>query len=191
MIAIKKRRGDAILDRLEPALQVELAAFGEHHTLDETLVWLRERGVRISRTALANWLEGRRMRDTQERILRSIASGAQLMRECEREYGKNPAPTVEQLIRLFRTLVMQLASAGACDPEFLRVAAPMMGQVLEAERLAVKRQELALDERRVAVLERRAALADAAEGVAQDSALSAEEKMARIRELFGIGQAAG
>jgi hypothetical protein len=186
VIAIRKKRADARLERLPAEQQVELVRFAESHTLDEAVVWLRERGVRISRTALANWLEGRRMRDTQERILRSIASGAQLMRECEREYGKNPAPTVEQLIRLFRTLVMQIASAGACDPEFLRAAAPMMGQVLEAERLAVKRQELMLEERRVAVLERRAAQAEAAQGVVQDGALSAEEKMAKMREIFGI-----
>ncbi|MCX8156165.1 MAG: DUF3486 family protein [Verrucomicrobiae bacterium] len=183
---IKKRRGDAVLDKLAPEVQVELARFGEGHTLDETLVWLRERGVKISRTALANWLEGRRARELQERILRSIASGAEMMRQCEKEYGKNPAPSVEALIKLFRVLVMQLASAGAADPEFLRVAGPMMGQVLEAERLAVKRQELILEERRVAVLERRAAQADAAQGVVQDAGLSAEEKMQRMREIFGL-----
>jgi hypothetical protein len=183
---IKKVRADAVLERLEPALQQEVVAHGESHTLDETVEWLRGRGVRVSRTALANWLEGRRTREVQERVLRSIATGAELMRNCEREYGRNPAPTVEQLIRLFRTLVMQLAGAGACDPDFLRVAAPMMGQVLEAERLAVKRAELSLEERRVAVLEKRAAQADQAAAVTADAGLSAEEKMRRMREIFGI-----
>jgi hypothetical protein len=182
----RKKRGDSILDKLQPALQEDLTAYGESHTLDETLVWLRERGVKISRSALARWLDGRRTAALHDRILRSIATGAELIRDCEREYGRNPAPSVDQLIRLFRTLVMQLAASGAADPDFLRLAAPMMSQVLEAERLAVKRQELLLDERRVAVLERRAAAADAAEKVAADDSISAEDRMARIRDIFGL-----
>lgn len=52
--------------------------------------------------------------------------------------------------------------------------------------LVLKAQAQRLEERRVSLLEAKAAAADAAAQAAADQQLSAEEKMARIREIFGL-----
>ncbi len=52
--------------------------------------------------------------------------------------------------------------------------------------LVLKAQAQRLDERRIDLLEKKAAAADAAAAAMQDRTLSAEEKEARIKEIFGL-----
>lgn len=52
--------------------------------------------------------------------------------------------------------------------------------------LVLKAQAQRLDERRIDLLEKKAAAADAAAAAMKDRTLSAEEKEARIKEIFGL-----
>ena len=52
--------------------------------------------------------------------------------------------------------------------------------------LVLKAQAQRLDERRVVMLEKKAAAADAAQAAMQDTALSEEERMDRVRRIFGL-----
>lgn len=61
----------------------------------------------------------------------------------------------------------------------------------ERNELARRKQELderrlGIDERKLALLEKKAAAADAAKGLAEDQALTAQEKSDRLKEIFGI-----
>jgi hypothetical protein len=53
--------------------------------------------------------------------------------------------------------------------------------------LRLKGQQLELDRAKLALLEKKAQQADQAQGLAGDSTLSAEEKQARLKQIFGMG----
>lgn len=185
----KKTRPEAKLKLLPEAVQIEIVEHARKPgmTLAETCAWVAEtHQVKVSPVTLSRFLAARRDAEMQERVLASITAGSRLVQDMERQFGKTPAPDTENLIKFLRVLILQLSAQGACDAEFLKAVGPLMGSVLEAERLSLKREEVALAERRVKLLEEKAARADAAEKVAVDGALSAEEKLARMREIFGI-----
>jgi len=55
----------------------------------------------------------------------------------------------------------------------------------DARRIELKQREVGIAERRIALLEEKAKQADAGKAVAEDNDLSAEEKLARYRAIFG------
>jgi hypothetical protein len=63
--------------------------------------------------------------------------------------------------------------------------ATLAGIIGDSHKLALQQREVALSERRVALLEKKAAQVDAANAVAQDVALTDEEKLTRYKQIFG------
>ena len=176
----KKSKLDQYAETLD-----ELFAAGK--TLQEAQATLREAGCSVSLSRLSVWWSDRQSERMQERLLGQITSGARQCREVEESFGRNPAPAVETIIKLYRVLAMQFATAGVSNPELIETSERATRMVLEFAKLEAKRADQALDERRVKLLEERAKLADLAQGVMGDTALSEEQRSARMRELFGMG----
>jgi hypothetical protein len=108
-------------------------------------------------------------------------------RELDDAYARNPAPEIDQLIRVSKTLIMSLQVQGVANPKLLVLANRMQQTVLQylsgVTKAKLEAQKLELDARKVSVLEKKAALADQAEAVLQQN-VSPEEQAMRIREIF-------
>jgi hypothetical protein len=84
--------------------------------------------------------------------------------------------------------VQQLAFECLAGPQpDLKAAKTLIKIVGDTHKLTLQQQRLELDARKVALLEKKAAQADEAKAVTDDSALTAEEKLARMRQIFGGG----
>ena len=136
-------------------------------TLDEMLAWLREEGVTCSASTLSRFLEGQRQARLQERLLAQIASGARQVQDVEKQFGKNPAPELETLVKLHRVLIMQLSTLGTADPEFLKLADTMLRTAMDftsgKTKAAQKEIELGQGERKLTLQEKKAAAYDRAQ----------------------------
>jgi len=116
----------------------------------------------------------------QQRVLRNIDTADKMVRAVrEKLGGRTDADTLDTVLMLVGQEVIE-ASLNNGDPE-------SQDQRTKAAKLLLKQKELKLLERRIELLEREAAKADAAKAVTTDPALSAEEKQARYRQIFGLG----
>jgi hypothetical protein len=84
----------------------------------------------------------------QAQLLARIANGARQCREVEAEFGRNPAPSVETLIKIHRVLVLKLSNQANLDPDALRQVTELMKPVMEFARLEEKRKDRELAERK-------------------------------------------
>jgi len=85
--------------------------------------------------------EQARMRD---QLLARIATGAQLGRDLEAQYARQDAPTLLTLVKLARTLVLQLAVTDTADHRMLRLAKDFLDTALKHADLERRHQELDL-----------------------------------------------
>lgn len=124
----------------------------ERKTLPEMQAWLKEEGITVASSTLSAFLSSQRQRLLQDRLLAQIATGARQCQEVEKQFGKNPAPELETLIKLHRSLIMQLATLGNADPEFLKLSDQLTNTVLSVEsaktKAAFKEREIALAEQK-------------------------------------------
>lgn len=157
----------------------------EKISLKEAQERLKQDGCTISATSLSEWWSRRQEQMLRDQLLTRIATGSELNRQITAEYQKHPAPELETLIKLFKTLILQLSMSGVTNPGFLEMVPALMRQVLEAQKIGLKTQEISLDERRVALLEKKAAQADSAKKVVE-SALTPEQKQLQLKQIFGM-----
>ena len=160
-------------------------------TLDEMLAWLREEGVTCSPSTLSRFLESQRQSRLQDKLLAQIASGARQCKEVEKQFGKNPAPELDTLIKLHRVLILQLSTQGNADPEFLKLADQLMRTALEfvsgQTKAAHKERELRLaeDKFQIEVCEHFLAwFKDAKAREIAESTSSNAEKIAALRQAY-------
>ncbi len=116
----------------------------QRQTLEEMLAWLRAEGVACSASTLSRWLESQRSRQLQEKLLARIATGAEQCAAVEKQFGSNPAPELETLIKLQRVLILNLSTQANADPAMLELIGNSFRAVLESEKLKLKREELGL-----------------------------------------------
>ena len=90
----------------------------------------------------------RTQENLQTQLLAQIASGARQCREVEAEFGRNPAPSVETLIKIHRVLVLKLSNQANLAPDALRHVTELMKPVMEWARLEEKRKDRELAERK-------------------------------------------
>lgn len=146
-----KSKLDAFQDKLE-------VWFGmENKTLAEVRELLKAEGCSVSLSRLSDWWERRQGTLAEEKLLHSIATGAQLCRKLDAEMGANPPPELDTIMRLNRVLIMSLSTTGQANPEHLQMADRMTRTVLEHMKVLEKRQDRALMERRVVLLEEKSA----------------------------------
>lgn len=157
------------LSQLPPEARAALDARlrGQQDTLEGIAAWLEaEHGVTISPQALSMYYR-RRVLPEKWRHMEAIAA------ELNRVGGEHVAAAAGQAVA---QKVFEWATDEQADPKLLATFYKLM----------LDTQAQQMDARKLAMLERKAAAADAAEAAAQDSALTPEERVQRIREIFGM-----
>lgn len=156
-------------------------------TLDDMAARLKAQGVECSRSGISDFLTKRRRQRDQEardrQILESIANGSRLGRVINTAMETNPAPEMEIIGKLLRALVMELGASGTIDEERLKTLDPLLKRALECEKLKQNKEVLAQNERKLKLVEEKEAKAKEVLG---DQGLTAEQKQARMKEVFGI-----
>lgn len=165
----RKPRADSRLKTLPEKRQAEIAELCRDKALAEVVELLRSQGLKTSSGALSTWLAWRHLRERLERNQTVVET---LLADLKRH---NPALTDQELEaagnQLFSALAIEQQDAGAWAI---------------TRRLALKQRGLELEARRVKLLEEKARKADEALSVTKATGLSAEQKMARFREIFGL-----
>jgi len=86
-----------------------------------TLAMARERlakaGCVVSLQQLSKWRQTRGWQRLSRQLLEQIAAAARHCQEVEREFGKNPPPELETLIKLHRVLILQLSTQTDGNPK--------------------------------------------------------------------------
>jgi hypothetical protein len=84
----------------------------------------------------------------QEELLAQITHGGRLCLEIEKQFGENPAPELETLIKLYRVLILKFSLEAQVAPELFRLVTDLMKPVMEWARLQEKRRERELAEQK-------------------------------------------
>ena len=102
----------------------------EGKTLAEMQKELLADGCKVSTATLSRYLESLRQSLLSDKLFNMIATGGQMNRDLEKAYKENPAPEIDQLIQVTKTLIMSLQVQGAANPELLTLANSMQQTVL-------------------------------------------------------------
>jgi len=84
----------------------------------------------------------------QERLLDQLAQGAKLCQDVERQLRQYPAPELQTIIQLHRSLVLKLSVEAQADPDLFKLVSTLMKPVMDWARLEEKRRDRELAERR-------------------------------------------
>lgn len=172
------------LDRFASQLS-ELDA--EKKTLSEICEWLAAEGCKASPSSVSVYLERLRSERRQAALLAQIASGAQQVKDVEKQFSKHEAPNVDVLIKLLRVQIMQLATKSLDNPDFLETANTLTRTVMEfisgQTKAELEKQKLAHSERKIRLLEKKAEAFDQAKGVLESS-LTPEQQRERLKEIL-------
>ncbi len=121
----------------------------------------------------------------REQLLNHISEGARHCAEIEREFGRNPPPELETLIKLHRLMVFQVSSQEGAKREAIGLITALMRPVMEWARLQEKRKERELSEQKYrdqveaqkAALEREQAAANAEGGLSPETLEKIEREL--------------
>lgn len=163
---MKKLRVDSKLARLSEEQQSELALYLEGHSLADSQQWLAERGITISLQSISQYYRLHVLPCKWKRM----AATASLLNKVKGESITAAAH------RAIAQRVFELSTDPAADPEQLAQLYKLMNQGQAAEQ----------GERKLALLEQKARTAEAAAAALQTPGLSEEEKLARVRAIFGL-----
>ncbi len=107
---------------------------------------LRAPGGRANTGASLSSEEARQ--SIQENLLNQIAQGAKLCHEVEREFGDNPAPELETVIKLHRLMILKLSAEAHVKPQLLSHVHSLTKSALDWARLEEKRKDRELAEQK-------------------------------------------
>lgn len=175
----RKPRSDSKLAALTPSVREELLSWlGQANvSYEEAAILLRERHeVKVSTSALCEWYarHGFQLRAEQARSVAETAA---------EELAAGPDKFDEATMAMIRQKLFERALAKNGDVAELATLAKIMG---DSAKLRIKEKELELSARRVALLEKKAAQADQAKGVVENQTLTAAEREAKLKEIFGL-----
>jgi hypothetical protein len=131
------------------AVADQLAAWFAAENLSLTAARARlveQHGLTVSIGALSRFWNRHEQARMREQLLARVATGAQLGRELEARYARQDAPTLLTLVKLARTLVLQLAVADQADRPTLKLAKDFLDTALKHADLERRNAELALSE---------------------------------------------
>lgn len=167
----------------------EWAAEGK--TLAEIQAALKADGCAASLSSLSDYLARRRSEQLEGKLFEQIATGGRMNKELDAAYASNPAPDIEQLIRVSKTLIMSLQVQGAANPKLLALANSMQQTVLNylsgrfKGELELKKLELAQERFQVECCEKFLAwFKDAKAKEIAESSLGNSEKIAALRQEY-------
>lgn len=163
---MKKLRKDSKFARLTEEQRGELALYLECNGLEDAQQWLAARGVEVS---LQNISEYYRLHVLPYKWVRMETAAAVLSK-----VGGDKVTDAAH--RAVAQRVFELSTDPKADPELLAKFYKLMNDG----------QATAQNERKLALLEAKARRADEAQAVAGDKTQSAEERMRKIKEIFGL-----
>ncbi|MBR2126845.1 MAG: hypothetical protein IJ943_08940 [Akkermansia sp.] len=163
---MKKLRKDSKFARLTEEQRGELALYLECNGLEDAQQWLAARGVEVS---LQNISEYYRLHVLPYKWVRMETAAAVLSK-----VGGDKVTDAAH--RAVAQRVFELSTDPKADPELLAKFYKLMNDG----------QATAQNERKLALLEAKARRADEAQAVAGDKTKSADERMQKIREIFGL-----
>ena len=142
------------------------------------LAQLNKRRRPPAESNISSWYQLRnRERWTEKIIKKSLDAN-----HVAEAFDANPARTYDALSRLIEMMAFDEAAKSQLDLDQLQALSRL---TLQAQELALRTREVVVKERRIELLEKKAAQADQADAVANDKALSPEDRLAKIREIFG------
>ena len=163
---MKKLRKDSKFARLTEEQRSELGVYLEGHGLEDGQQWLAARGVEVSLQAISDYYRLHVLPCKWQRM----ATVAAVLSKVEGESVTDAAH------RAVAQRVFELSTDPKADPELLAKFYKLMNDG----------QQTAQSERKLALLEAKARRADEAQAVAGDKTQSAEERMRKIKEIFGL-----
>jgi hypothetical protein len=141
------------LDRYADAL-LEMESAKPPQTLADMQKWLAAEGVTVVQSTISRFLESLRSSRAQERLLELVTSGTERCTQVDEAFAENPAPELESLIKLFKTLIFDLTTKGAVQPEMLTLAnnltITVCGYLSGLTKAAFKERELTIEEQKFA-----------------------------------------
>ena len=135
---------DTLLQRHCKTL-VEMKDSGKKYI--EMVRWLRANGVKCLSNDLIQFFKELRLR---QKLLKGIGNAADLCKVVKREFGKNPAPDLQILMKLHRTLIFQIYTQEEVSHESMKLADQM---TRTAVRFAHGRAQIKLMKRRLILAE--------------------------------------
>lgn len=173
----RKPRSDSKLDALPEPQFMELRdglLDGSKGSYEECLSWLAtECGVHSTLSALSSFYR-RHCKPLVAERRQYAAMRAEALGEA---MEADPVDWDAAIIERTKQLTFEFLDSGKPEPEDMR---RLLDGILKARSQTV-------DERKVALMEAKAKQAEEAEKVTGDAALSAEEKQARLKSIFGMG----
>src|ERR1041385_6822546 len=82
----------------------------EEITLSEARDRLAELGCLVSIPRLSEWRRARRWEQTRRELLEQIGAASRHCQEVEEAFGQNPAPGMETLLKMHRSLIFELSA---------------------------------------------------------------------------------
>ncbi len=183
----KKPRADSKLDAMPESRVLELrdmlmAGASHRNVLD----WLAmECGVSVSASALTSFYKRHCAPVVRERrkfsVVKAEAFGDAML--------KDPQAWDEKIIEKVKQRAFEfLEPDGNADPKAMT---KLLDSIVKARKQEfteeIQRVKAGQEERRLRLMEAKAKAADEASGVMGDAALTAEEKQARLKQIFGMG----
>jgi len=159
--------------KLDPFAETIRGMDKEGKTLAEMQEWLKEEGVSVAASTLSVFLESLRQAESEQALFGLIASGGRMNKELDKAYEENPAPGIDRLIAVTKSLVMSLQVKGAADPKLLNLANSMQQTVLAytmgQAKAALEQQKLSIADRRTKLMERKAEAYDRAQAALSEA----------------------
>ena len=157
-------------------------------TLEQITAWLAQEGCSVSLSTVGRFLESQRSQRRQAMVLAQITSAANQCRDVEKQFGDNPAPGLETIIKLIRVSIMQQATHAQDNPELLKLVDQLTNTVIQhvsaTTKASQKERELRLaeDKFQVTVCEKFLEwFKDAKAREIADSSVGNAEKIAQLR----------
>lgn len=178
---MKKPRSDAKLQALPEIAQRAIIELLRTKKQAEVRAWIeKEHGVSVSHatlTAFWQWWHSARFSEAVATDASTFRDLLQAMKQAgELDISDDSASKIGQAFFEHRSLKGE-------DP---KLYASMKLARQRDRALALREREIVVKERLATIKEQQAAKADAADAIAKDEKLSAEEKDRRFREIFGV-----
>jgi len=129
----------------------------EGKTLAQMQAGLLEDGCRVALSSISEFLTRKREERAEQEMFSLIASGGKMNRELDAAFTANPAPELNRLIEISKSLVMSLQVNGKANPKLLQLANNTLAMVLDyasgQTKAAVDKEKLSQGDRRLKVLE--------------------------------------
>jgi hypothetical protein len=120
----KESKLDPFAERLDEWL-------GEKNmTYDQVRAQLRLDGCDVSSGRLSEWWQARRSAKQQRQLISQIVTGARAAREVETEFGQNPAPELDVIIKLLRVLILQFSTEANDNRDVVKQLSALMKPVM-------------------------------------------------------------